>query len=78
MRLAFILGPAGRAEEAIEVAKKAMRLNPHYPPLYLFALGGAYHQAWRNEEVIATLKRYLVYNPNHTLAHVMLTCSYSV
>ncbi|MBI3304621.1 MAG: hypothetical protein HYZ72_21365 [Deltaproteobacteria bacterium] len=77
MRLAFILGPAGRAEEAIEVAKKAMRLNPHYPPVYLFALGGAYHQAWHNEEAIATLKRYLVYNPNHTLPHVMLTCSYS-
>jgi adenylate cyclase len=76
-RLALILGPAGRAEEAIEVAKKAMRLNPHYPPFYIHALGSAYHQAWQNEEAIATMKRYLVYNPNAFIPHLVLTCSYS-
>ncbi len=76
-RLALILGPAGRAEEAIEVAKKAMRLNPHYPPFYIYALGSAYHQAWQNEEAIATMKRYLVYNPNVFIPHLVLTCSYS-
>jgi len=77
VHLAAILGPAGRAEEAIEVAKKAMRLNPHYPPHYINALGSAYHQAWHDEEAIATLKRYLLYNPNHPGPHIMLTCSYS-
>jgi tetratricopeptide (TPR) repeat protein len=77
MRLAGILGIAGRAEEAIVMAKTAMRLNPHYPPLYIQVLGLAYHQAWRNEEAIATLKRVLVYNPNSIGAHVGLTCSYS-
>ncbi len=76
-RPALILGPAGRAEEAIEVAKKAMRLNPHYPPFYIYALGSAYHQAWQNEEAIATMKRYLVYNPNVFIPHLVLTCSYS-
>src|SRR5713101_8263889 len=54
VQLAGILAPAGRAEEAIESAKKATRLNPHYPPRYIVALGGAYHQAWHNEEAIAT------------------------
>ena len=77
VQLALILSPAGRAEEAIEVAKKAMRLNPHYPPHYINALGYAYHQAWHDEEAIAILKRYLVYNPNFTGIHLMLTCSYS-
>jgi len=54
-----------------------MRLNPHYPPLYLLSLGLAYHYAWQNEEAIATFKRYLNYNPNHISAHLALACSYS-
>jgi adenylate cyclase len=76
-RLSSILGFAGRAEDAIEEAQEGMRLNPHYPPQYLLTLGQAYHQAWRNDEAIVTLKRLLVSNPNHMAAHVMLACSYS-
>jgi adenylate cyclase len=75
--LAGILGPAGRAEEGIEVAKKAMRLNPHAPPDYICALGFAYHTAWQNEEAIATFKRCLLFNPDQMNAHLGLTCSYS-
>lgn len=59
------------------MAKTAMRLNPRYPPWYLLRLGMAYHQAWRNEEAIATLKRFLAYYPNALNAHIGLTCSYS-
>src|SRR4029434_3450472 len=33
---------AGRPEEALPMAEQAMRLNPHYQPLYLFELGWAY------------------------------------
>jgi tetratricopeptide (TPR) repeat protein len=40
-------------------------------------LGAAYHQAWHDEEAIATLKRFLVYNPNSINAHIGLACSYS-
>ncbi len=76
-RLAGILGFAGRAEDAIIMAKTAMRLNPHYPPHYILALGQAYHQAWHNKEAIATLKQVLIHNPNNIAAHMMLTCSYS-
>jgi tetratricopeptide (TPR) repeat protein len=75
--LARFLAQAGRAEEGIAMAKQAMRLNPHYPPQYMQALGFAYHQTWRNEEAIATLKRYLAYNSEHLGVHLMLTCSYS-
>lgn len=75
--LSRILGMAGRTAEGIDMIKKAMRLNPHYPPQYIQALGFAYHQAWRNEEAIVTLNKFLVSNPDNFGAHVMLACSYS-
>jgi len=75
--LAWILGPGGRAEEAIESAKKAMRLNPHYPLWYIATLGGAYHAAWRNEEAIAVLKSFVDLNPNYLGVHLAMACSYS-
>jgi adenylate cyclase len=68
---------AGRTEEGIAMAKTAMRLNPHSPPWYLLQLGSNYHQAWWNDEAIATLKRFLVYYPNALNAYIMLTCSYA-
>ena len=37
--LGEILNFAGRPEEAIGLIEKAMRLNPRYPPFYLFVLG---------------------------------------
>jgi adenylate cyclase len=77
MSLAELMGIAGRPEEGIAMAKTAMRLNPRYPSWYLLRLGMAYHQAWRNEEAIETLKRFLVYYPNSLNAHIGLTCSYS-
>ena len=77
MALAELMGLAGRPEEGIAMAKTAMRLNPHYPPWYLLRLGMTYHQAWRNDEAIATLKRFLAYYPNSLGAHIGLTCSYS-
>jgi Flp pilus assembly protein TadD len=43
----------------------------------IFSLGTAYHQAWRNEEAIATLKEYLRHNPDAVAAYLGLTCSYS-
>ena len=36
---AWTLNYAGRTEEAIEWALKAMRLNPHYPEWYVMQLG---------------------------------------
>ena len=60
---------AGRPEEAIGLIEKAMRLNPHYPPFYLFFLGQAYHLTGRYEEAIAAYKRALTRNPNLLPAH---------
>lgn len=64
MAVADLMGQAGRPEEGVAMAKTAMRLNPHYPPWYILRLGMTYRQTWRNDEAIATLKRFLVYYPN--------------
>ena len=38
------------------MVEQAMRLNPRYPPWYLFQLGWAYRMTGRYAEAIATLK----------------------
>jgi adenylate cyclase len=67
----------GRPEEAIGLIEKAMRLNPHYPPAYLFFLGTAYRLMGRYEEAIAACKRALTRNSNLLPAHVLLAVIYS-
>src|SRR4030095_10064024 len=75
--LGEILKFAGRPEEVMGLIEKAMRLNPHYPPLYLFILGEAYRSTGRYEEAIAAYKRVLTRNPNLLLAHLGLAVVYS-
>jgi adenylate cyclase len=67
----------GRPEEAIGLIEKAMRLNPHYPPFYLFQLGEAYRYVGRYEEAIAAYKRVLTHNSNLLPAHLGLATIYS-
>ena len=50
---------ARRPEQAIALAKKAMRLHPNYPPFYLLPLAQGYYQAGRYEESLETWKRLL-------------------
>jgi tetratricopeptide (TPR) repeat protein len=71
-----ILHLAGRPEEALRAVEQAMRLNPRYPPLYLFELGVAYHWTGRYTEAIATLKEAICRSPNFLPAHEMLAVSY--
>jgi TolB-like protein/Tfp pilus assembly protein PilF len=67
---------AGRPEEALRAVEQAMRLNPHYPPLYLFELGINYRATGRYAEAIATQKEALSRNPNLIAAHLDLAFSY--
>jgi adenylate cyclase len=57
--------------------EKAMRLNPHYPPDYLFFLGEAYLSTGRYEEAIAAFKRALTRNPDLLPVHLNLAVVYS-
>ena len=75
--LANILKFSGRPQEAIHLVEKAMRLNPHYPFNYLFELGLSYFLMERNEEAVDTLQRVVSRAPNHLIAHLFLTASYS-
>src|SRR6266571_3082909 len=75
--LAQILNFAGRPEEAIGLAQKAMRLNPRVLVTPLFLLGQAHRLAGRYETAIAFLKRIPTLNPNYLPAHVHLAANYS-
>lgn len=59
----YVFTATGLAKEAIVQMEKAIRLNPHFPPLYLGFLGNAYRLAGRTEEAIATLEEYALRMP---------------
>jgi tetratricopeptide (TPR) repeat protein len=67
-----VLRFAGRPEDALRMLAQAMRLNPRYPPLYLFFLGLAYNMAGRYPEAVATLKEHISRSPNNLAAHLFL------
>jgi adenylate cyclase len=73
--LAHVLTFAGRSEEAIGLGKKAMRLNPLYPPLYEWTLGHAYFLVGEYEQAIAALRRVLDRAPGFHPAHIYLALS---
>jgi adenylate cyclase len=53
---ASFLNHAGRTEEAIEWALRAMRLNPHHPTWYVLQLGPIYYDGRRYADAVATLE----------------------
>jgi adenylate cyclase len=50
------LSYAGRAVEGVEVVRRAMRLNPHYPEYWEMQFGPILFDAHQYEEAIATLQ----------------------
>ena len=78
--LAQTLSYTGRSEEAIELMKRAMRLNPYYPEWYLGILAQSYRVAGRYEEAIATYNEFLERSRetggNTLLAHLGLASTY--
>jgi tetratricopeptide (TPR) repeat protein len=68
---------AGRPEEAIELMRKGMRLNPGYPFVYLSNLGRAYRLTGRCAEAIAPLKKSVTLNPNFFPTHFNLAICYA-
>ena len=62
------------AAEDVALVKKAMRLNPHYPVMYLHSLGYAAYFARQYEEVIAA---YKATDKEGADAHIYLGLSYA-
>ena len=56
--MAHILRFAGRFEEAIAMIKKALRLQPHYPPWYITELSMCYYYVGRYEKAIELAEKY--------------------
>jgi tetratricopeptide (TPR) repeat protein len=75
--LAEILSFAGRAEEAIGMAEKAMRVGVPDPHWFLPTLGQAYCLTGRYEEAIATLQKFISRSPNWLHAQLVLAIAYS-
>ncbi len=72
------LRTVGRPQEAIQLLKKAMRLDPHFPPWYLSWLGHVLYQAGEYEEAVRTLKQGIRRSPHYTAFHVFLAISYAL
>lgn len=75
--VAQTLNLAGRPHDALQLAEKAMRLNPHYPAQYISTLGWAYLLVGQYEKAIAPLKKAIALNPDWGPPHVFLAISYS-
>jgi adenylate cyclase len=55
-----------------------MRLNPAYPPWYLYVLGQAYRLTGRYTEAIPVFKAYRDLNPNVPFPYIHLAATYSL
>jgi tetratricopeptide (TPR) repeat protein len=62
--------------EAIDLAEKAMRLDPRNHDRYLYIEGWSYTQMGRYEEAIPILKRNLASYPNILPSHYYLAVDY--
>jgi tetratricopeptide (TPR) repeat protein len=67
---------AGNPVEGAEFIKKAMRLNPHFPPDYLYFLGKAQFFMGRYDDAIATLEEVKRRYPNYDWAFLYLAATY--
>jgi TolB-like protein len=74
--LGWALHYAGRSAEAIELIKRGMRLDPHYPDIRLHWLAQSYFQLGQYEEAVELLKRRLIRKPDTDISRVLLAASY--
>jgi adenylate cyclase len=76
--LAGVLSFTGRAQEALELVERAMRLNPHFPPRYLYQLGLAQFAMNRLDVAAASLERALALNPDDYWSQRLLLATYGL
>jgi adenylate cyclase len=76
-QLAVFLSYSGKPEKAIELMKRAFRLNPIPPPSYFFASGLAYRMTGRYLEAIEACKQAIIKSPDYLLPYITIAASYS-
>ena len=75
----FVLRSIGRYEDSIEMAKKAMRLDPlSKDPRYAHELAGAYFFNRDFDHAMAEYEKALKLNPDFMTSYIGLTATYSL
>jgi tetratricopeptide (TPR) repeat protein len=74
--MARVLIFAGSPAEGADFIKKAMRLDPRYPPSYLLYLGFAQFGMERFEEAAASLEQSTMRNPDDEWGFLLLAATY--
>ncbi len=74
--LAMYLYHTGRYKEALPLVRKAMRLDPYYPSLYLELLGGVYFRMEEYEKAVEAFKMLVVREPQRIAGHRGLATAY--
>ncbi len=76
--LANVLSFTGRAKEALELVERAIRLNPNYPPHYLYQLGLArFGMKWL-DEAATSLERTIALNRDDHWSQRLLLATYGL
>jgi adenylate cyclase len=75
-QLGFTLTIINRPAEAISFIDTAMRLDPRYPPQFLFFLGSAQFNMNRLAEAAESLERAVQLNPDHDWSLLLLAATY--
>jgi adenylate cyclase len=72
----LLLVYAGRAPAAFPYIERAMRINPHFPFWYIYALGNAQFMVTRYDAAAESYRKALERNPNWQPARRMLVAAY--
>jgi len=72
LALADALSYVGRSHEAIEAARKGMRLDPNFVAPYLLVIGRAQFDMGLYQEAVESLERAVAVNPHERNARIVL------
>jgi adenylate cyclase len=72
---AYCLSYAGQPNKSLEMVKRAMRLNPHYPAWYAEALGHAQYESRKYKDAATTLENLRTIDT--VLVHLYIAASYA-
>jgi len=78
LAMAAVLSFTGKAGEALELVQRAMRLNPHYPPHYLYQLGLAQFGLGHLEEARSSLEKAIAGNAGDHWSERLLLATYGL
>ncbi len=74
--LGMYLSHTGKYKEALPLVRKAMRLNPYYPSVYLELLGSIYYLLGDHEEAVEAFKMLVIRQPQGIVGRQGLVMAY--